>query len=140
MLSEPPSLRFIAVQRERDLFEVQDHIRGIFDYSLNRRELMLDALDLDRRNGRAFDRREQRPPQGIAYGCTEAAFERLGRESPVAVGQRFAVSGQTTRHLKASPEIVLVHNLPLENLEKIMQPLNARFSSAGLEARQSYLL
>src|SRR5882724_2092824 len=100
---------------------------------------MLDALDLDRRNGRAFDRREQRPPQGIAYSCTEAAFERLGRESPVAVGQRFAVSRQTTRHLKASPEIVLVHNLPLENLGKNHAAPERALQSRGLRSAPKLL-
>src|SRR5258707_4281728 len=68
--------------------------------------------------GRASGGGDPPPPQGIAYSCTEAAFKRLGREAPVAIGQRFAVGRQTTRHLKASPEIVLIHNLPLENLGK----------------------
>jgi len=43
------------MQRKRHLLEVQDHVSGILDDTLDRRELVLDALDLDRGNGRAFD-------------------------------------------------------------------------------------
>src|SRR5882672_3221693 len=106
------------MESKRNLLEIQDHVGGVFDDPLDRRELVLDALDLDGGDCRPFDRRQQSPPQRIAYGGAKTALERLGRKTAIAIGQSFAVSRQAARHLKTCPKIVLIHNVPSDNLRR----------------------
>jgi len=55
-LRDRQRLRLVPVQLERDLLEIKNHVGGIFDHAFDRRELMLNAFDLDRGNSRALDR------------------------------------------------------------------------------------
>src|SRR2546427_11444495 len=87
---------------------------------------MFDTFDLDRSNGCAFDRRKQCSAQGISHGRPGAPLKWLGREASVTLSQSFRVSRQTTRHLKSGPEIILIHNVPLETFEEKLPCLGAR--------------
>ena len=66
-------------------FEIENDVGGVFDNSGNRRELVQNAFDLDRRDGRAFDRRKQHAAQRIADGRSEPALERLRGELRVLI-------------------------------------------------------
>src|SRR5437762_10387234 len=70
---------------------------------------MLDTLDLDGSDRRAFDRRKQCPADRIADRRAEAALERLRIKFTVSLRQRFGVDVQPTRHLKTCPIIALCH-------------------------------
>ena len=72
----------------------------------NRRELVQHAVDLDRRDRRALDRRQQHAPQRVADGRAEAALERLRVEPPEPIGQRLALELEPLRPLKTFPEHV----------------------------------
>ena len=53
-------------------------IREILDHARNRRELVQHAVDMDRSNRRALQRREKNTAQGVAERHAEAALQRLG--------------------------------------------------------------
>jgi hypothetical protein len=91
-LRDSERLRLVAVKLERHLLQIKDDVGGVLHDPLNRREFVFDALDLDRRNCRAFDRRKQCAPQRVTDRGAKAALERLGREAAVTLGQCFAVS------------------------------------------------
>jgi hypothetical protein len=63
-----------------------------------------NAFDLDGGNGCAFDRREQRAPQRVANGGTEAALKGLSAELPVFLCKRLCFYRQTLGFLKSSPK------------------------------------
>ena len=73
-------LRRLAVEAADEPLQVQDDVRDVLADARDRRELVLDALDLDGRHGAALERGEQHPPQRVAERVTEAAVERLDRE------------------------------------------------------------
>jgi hypothetical protein len=98
-----------AVELERNLLEVEDDVGRVLDHAADRRELVLDALYLDGGDGRALNRREERAAQGVTDGRAEAALERLSREPAVTLRQRLALDGEAAGHLKARPEVVLIH-------------------------------
>src|SRR6476646_8032304 len=97
-------LRVIDVQLQRNLLEVQDDVGGVFDHTGNRRELVEHAVDLHRRNGGAFNRREQDAPQRVANGGAETALERLRVEAAEPVGECFALEFETLGPLKTFPK------------------------------------
>ena len=97
-------LDLIGVQLERDLLEVEDDVGRVLDNPGNRRELVEHAVDLHRGHRRAFDRRQQHAPQGVADGGAEPPLERLGVEAPESIGQCFALELETLRPLKTFPE------------------------------------
>jgi len=51
----------------------------------NRRELVRDSFDAQRGHGRAFQRRQQHAPHGIADGRAIAALERFNDEAGIAI-------------------------------------------------------
>src|SRR3712207_8319329 len=65
-----------AVELEGHLLQVKYDVGRVLDDAAYGRELVLDALDLDRRNRRALNRREQRAAEAVADGRAEAALER----------------------------------------------------------------
>jgi hypothetical protein len=75
----------VAVEAADELLEVEDDVGDVLADARQRRELVGDALDLDGRDGRALERREQHPPERVAEGVAEAAVERLDREAPRAL-------------------------------------------------------
>ena len=89
---------------EGNLLEVQDDVRRVFDDAGNRRELVQHAVDLDGRDRRAFNRRQQHAPQRVANRRPESAFERLRVEAPEPIRQCFPLELQPLRPLKTFPE------------------------------------
>src|SRR5262249_39063236 len=67
------------------------------------RDLVLDALDLDPRDGAALQAGEEDAPEAVADGHAEAALERLGVELPVGVGERAALGLNPARQLQPAP-------------------------------------
>src|SRR5262249_57651224 len=62
------------------------------------------AVDLHRRDRRAFNRREQHAPQRIADRRAETALERLRVEPAEPVRQRFTLELEALGSLKTFPE------------------------------------
>ena len=58
----------VDVHLQRNLLQVQDDVGRVLDDARDRRELVQHAVDLDRRDRRAFNRRQQHAPQGVADG------------------------------------------------------------------------
>jgi hypothetical protein len=76
-----------TVEAHDEVLEVEDDVGDVLADARKGRELVGDALDLDRCHGRAFERREQHPTKGVPERVTEAAVERLDREdAAVLVG------------------------------------------------------
>ncbi len=99
-------LRVIAVQLQRNLLEVEDDVGRVFDHARNRRELVEHAVDLDRGDRRAFNRRQQDAPKRVADRRPESAFERLRVEAAEPIRQRFALELEPLGSLKTFPEHV----------------------------------
>ena len=70
----------------------------------NRRELVQHAVDLDRRDRRALNRRQQHAPQRVADRRAESALERLRVEAAEPIRQCFALELEPLRPLKTLPQ------------------------------------
>ena len=99
---EVDRLGVIHLELHRDLLEVHDDVGGIFGHVRDGRELVKNAFDLDRGDGRALDRREQHAAQCVADGRTESSFEGLGVKVAVGRAERLEVANQSLRLLKSS--------------------------------------
>ena len=87
VLDEPDlDLVELAVQPADELLEVEDDVGDVFLYAREGGELVRDALDLDRADRRALERRQQDAPQGVAERVPKAPVERLDLEAR-AVGR-----------------------------------------------------
>ena len=96
----------VGVQLERDLLQVEDDVGRILDHARDRRELVQHAVDLDRGDRRAFDRREQHAPQRVADRRAEAALERLRVEPAEPIGEGLALEFEPLGPLKTFPQHV----------------------------------
>ena len=67
---------------EDDLLEVQDDVGHVLDDVGHGRELVERAVDAERGDGRALERREQDAAQRVADGDAVAALERLAVNLP----------------------------------------------------------
>ena len=76
---------FFQLATEADLLESQDDVGHVLDNSGERRELMVDTVDLDRRDSIAFERREKEATQSVADGCAVAGLQRTEFESAAEV-------------------------------------------------------
>ena len=101
---ERQRLGMIDVQLQGDLLEVEDDVGGVLDHAGNRREFVEHAVDLHRRNRRAFDGREKNATQCVADRGAEATLEGLRVEPAEAVGQRLALQLQALGPLKTFPK------------------------------------
>jgi hypothetical protein len=97
-------LDLIGVQLQRNLLEVEDDVGRVLDHARDRRELVQHAVDLDRGDCRAFNRREQHAAQRVADGGAEAALERLRVEPAEPIGERLAFELEPLGSLKTFPE------------------------------------
>ena len=79
----------IGVELDGHLLEIEDDVRGVFDYAGNRRKFVQDAFDFYGGDGCAFDRAQQRSTEGVSYRGAPAALKRLRGETAVLFGQRF---------------------------------------------------
>src|SRR5262249_35862520 len=94
----------VAVELERNLFEVEDDVRGVLNHAGDRLELVQHAFNANRGDRRAFNRRQQHAPQGVADGGAESALKRLRVKPAVFVGECLGVSRETLGLLKSSPK------------------------------------
>jgi hypothetical protein len=62
---------------------------------------MLDAVDANGRDGRAFDRAEQHAAEAVANSGAESALERLRRKHAIPFRQGLGISYQTFGFLEA---------------------------------------
>src|SRR5437899_382373 len=99
--ADPRDLDAFAHDLEGNLLEVENNVGGVFDHARNRAELVVHAFDLDRRDGRPFDRAQQDAPQAVADGGSESALKRLRRELAKPVRQSLGVGNQSLGFLKA---------------------------------------
>ena len=79
------ALAALAMQAERERLEVEDDVGDILAHAGDRRELVQHAVDLNRRDRGALQRRQQHATQRVAQRDAEAALERLGDDRRLAV-------------------------------------------------------
>src|SRR3954465_7227758 len=75
----------VGVHAADDALEVEDDVGHVLGHTLDRGELVRDALDADAGHGGAGQRAEAHAAQGGAEGVAEAAVERLDRERAAIV-------------------------------------------------------
>ena len=121
-------LGVVDVQLQRDLLQVQDDVGRVLDHAGNRRELVEHAVDLDRGDRGAFDRREQHAAKGVADRRAEAALERLRIEPAEPVSERFALEIEALGALKTFPE----HYCVLSQTGRQPRPPDLRVTSTSL--------
>jgi hypothetical protein len=73
------------VEAADQVLEVEQDVRHVLADARQRRELVRDALDLDRSHGGALQRGEQHAAQRVAERVAEAAVERLDHEDAAVV-------------------------------------------------------
>ena len=105
---QPDRASALAVELQRDLFQIQNNVGGIFHHAGDRTELVGDALNAHGGDGRSFDRTEKGAAQRVADSGAEASFKGLGREFPVGIAQRIAIGGQPFWLLKSFPHRVVL--------------------------------
>ena len=66
---------------EQALLQIQNDVGDVFDDALDDSELVLGSVNLDRRDGPAFERAEENATEGIANGMAVTGFKRFGNES-----------------------------------------------------------
>src|SRR5580658_4416966 len=81
----------VAAELEGNLLQVQDDVGGVLDHSGDRLEFVQYAFDLYRGDCCAFDRGKQHTPEGVADGRAESAFEWLGPEDAVFIGEGLSI-------------------------------------------------
>jgi hypothetical protein len=76
---------------------------------------MQHAFNLHGGYGRAFNRRQQHAPEGVANGGAESTLKGLGVKTAVFVGKCLGIGGKTLGLLETSPEnhILFVLSTPL---------------------------
>src|SRR5262249_8618959 len=75
----------------------------VVDHAGDRRELVLDAQDLDPGDRAPLQAGEEDPPEAIAHGVAEAALEGLDVELAEGIGQRLAVADDPAGQFEATP-------------------------------------
>ena len=75
----------LAVEPRDEVLQGRDDVDDVLTDAGKRRELVRDALDLDRGDRGALERREQHAAQRVAEGVAEAAVERLDHEDTAAL-------------------------------------------------------
>ena len=84
----------LAVEDADELLQVEDDVGDVLANAGQRRELVRDALDLDRGDCGALERREQHAAQRVAERVAEAAVERLDHEdAPVLLTSSWVIFG-----------------------------------------------
>ncbi len=90
-------LGLVALERDDEVFHIQDDVRDIFHHTPERGELVLGALDLDGGDGCALDAREEDAAEGVADRRAEAALEGLNDKAPEVRVVQLRVAGDTGR-------------------------------------------
>jgi hypothetical protein len=77
------------VEDRDEVLEVEDDVGDVLADARQRRELVLHALELDRGDRGALERREQHAAQRVAERVAEAAVERLDLEDATVLVDLF---------------------------------------------------
>src|SRR5579863_7806193 len=77
-LLEHQALDALALHLDRDVLDVEHDVDHVLADAGNRGELVQHAVDVNRGDRRALQRRQQHPPQRVPERLAEAALERLG--------------------------------------------------------------
>ena len=93
----------LAVVLDDQRLDVEHDVGDVFEDAGDRGELVLGAVDLDLRDGAAFQAGQQHAAQAVADRRAEAAFERLGDELAVGRGQGGRVAGHYAGQLQSTP-------------------------------------
>ena len=93
----------VGVTGEVELLEIQDDVGDVFSDARDRRELVEHALDLDRGDRGATDRRQQDPAQRVAERLAVTALQRLRDELAVGVGKRVLLYFESGRLDEIAP-------------------------------------
>ena len=101
---EADDLRLVTMELKRNLLQIQEDVGDVFDHAGDRRELVKHTFDVQGRDGRSFDRRQQTATQSVAHGRREAALEGLCRELTVGLGQRDLFNFYPLRALESLPK------------------------------------
>ena len=78
LLAQRHALGAFGMHAQRDLLHVEHDVGDVFAHALDGREFVQHALDLDRGDGGALQRRQQHAAQRIAQRQAEAALQRFG--------------------------------------------------------------
>ena len=124
-------LGLLAGVLDHQALDVEDDVGHVLDDAGDGADLVLHALDLDARDGAAFQAGQQDAAQAVADGHAEAALERLGDELAVGVGQRrrdrwsrgWAVPGHAIGYACETP--------PIDRATEFGSPI----ASSGLASR-----
>ena len=98
-------VEFSVLARERleqHALQVEDDVRHVLRDARHRRELMADALDLDRADRAALDGREEHAAERIPDCAGIADFKRLCLEAGIRSGRRGLVLLDALRHFKTT--------------------------------------
>ena len=75
---EDQALDALALHLDGDVLDVEDDVVDVLAHAGDRREFVQHAVDMDRGDRRALQRRQQNAAQRVAERQAEAALERLG--------------------------------------------------------------
>jgi hypothetical protein len=92
-----------AVILDDQRLDVENDIGHVFDDPWNRRKLVLNALQLDPRDGAALKARQQNPAQAVPDRHPEAALERLGDKLAIGVRGGVHVGNQPAGKFQSAP-------------------------------------
>src|SRR5439155_22959608 len=85
-LDEPELDRMAREALQAELLDVQDDLGDVLLDARDRRELLVHVADLDRRDRRSLERREEDAPEGVADRHAVAGLERAGLVLGVEAG------------------------------------------------------
>jgi hypothetical protein len=74
------ALRLVRIDTKYDLLEIQNQVDDVFNDAFDSRELVLDTVDANRRDGGTRDARQQRASHGVSERITEARLQWLDDE------------------------------------------------------------
>src|SRR5215469_10981951 len=105
LLAQVHDHRLVLLRGDHELLEVQDDVGDVLGHPAHGRELVQYALDPDAGHCRAWDRRQQSPPERVADGVPESRLERLDDEPRPELVHRFFGKGGTLgdEHYYPSP-------------------------------------
>src|ERR671920_643920 len=105
LLAQVHGHRLVRVGADDQALEVQDDLGDVLLDARHGGELVQGALDADAGDSSAGDRGEQRAPQGVAEGVTEAGLEGLDDEARAGLGDRLFGQGGALCDEHGSPSV-----------------------------------
>src|SRR5262249_33216260 len=129
--------RRIAGVLDHQALDVENDVGDVLDDAGDGADLVLHALDLDARDGAAFQAGQQDTAQTVADGDAEAGPERSGDELAVRIGQRRAIAHNAVWQFQATPSNSHVLYSPLGRAATVREwrltaPLRSRLNGTAL--------